>query len=63
MKLSVVGQMEMFIKFKTMKSTKVLKAIVCVDEGKEILVDLEMLMDWNIIPKCFPGQGEECEGG
>ena len=55
--------MDMFVKFKTMKSTKVLKAIVCVDEGKEILVDLEMLMDWNIIPKCFPGQGEECEGG
>ena len=37
-----------------MKFAKVLKAIVCADEGDEILIDLETLVDWNIIPKCFP---------
>ena len=51
MKLTVVGQTEMFIKFKTMK---VLRAIVCEDEANKILVDLETFVEWSIIPKCFP---------
>ena len=54
MKLSLVGQTEIFVCFRTMKPTKVLRAIVCADKGDEILVDLKMLVDWNIIPKCFP---------
>ena len=53
-KLSVVSQTEMFIRFKTMKSTYVLKAILCADKADEIQVDLEMLLDWGIIPKYFP---------
>ena len=52
MKLTVVGQTEMFIKFKTMKTTKFLRA--CEDEDNEILVDLETFVEWSIIPKCFP---------
>ena len=54
MKLSLVGQTEIFVCFRIMKPTKVLKAIVCADKGNEILVDPQTLVKWGIIPKCFP---------
>ena len=54
MQLAVIGQTEMFIKFKTMRNTKVLRGIVCEEEGDEILVDLDTLIKWSIIPKSFP---------
>ena len=44
----------MFIKFKTMMTTKTLRALVVADEGNEVLVDLEKLGDWGILPSCFP---------
>ena len=55
MNLTMVGHSEMFIKFKTIRNTKVLKVIVCEDEGNKILVVLEKLIEiqWIIIPKCF----------
>ena len=54
MKLSVVGQTEMFINFRTLKSTKKLRAIICADEGNEVLVYFETLIEWGIIPECLP---------
>ena len=53
LKFTVVGQIKMFIKFKIMKNTKVLRAIVCEEESNEILFDLDTFLEWNIIPKCF----------
>ena len=53
MRLTVVEQIEMFIKFNTMRNTKVHMAIVCEEEGNEILVDLDTPIEWNIVPKCF----------
>ena len=50
MRLTVVEQIEMFIKFNTMRNTKVHMAIVCEEEGNEILVDLDMPIEWNIVP-------------
>ena len=37
-----------------MRNTNFLRAIVSEDEGNKILVDLKTLIEWNIIPKCFP---------
>ena len=31
-----------------------LRALVVADEGDEVLVDLETLVDWGILPRCFP---------
>ena len=53
MKLSVVGQCHMFICFKEMKTTKEVRVIVVADEGGEILIGLETLIAWGIIPECF----------
>ena len=54
MKLSVVGQCHMYICFKEMKTTKDVRAIVVFDEGGEILIGMETLITWGIIPECFP---------
>ena len=43
--LTVVGQTSMFVKFKTMKTTKSLRALVVAEEGEEVLVDLESLVE------------------
>ena len=48
MKLSVVGQCP-----KTMKTTKIVRAIVVADEGEEVLIDMETLIQWGIIPVYF----------
>ena len=37
-----------------MKTTKEVRAIVVADEGGEILIGLETLIAWGIIPECFP---------
>ena len=44
----------MYICFKEMKTTKNVRAIVVADEGGEILIDMETLISWGIIPECFP---------
>ena len=44
----------MFINFCTIKKTKKLRALIVVDEGEEVLVDLETLVEWGILPECFP---------
>ena len=54
MKLSVVGQCHMYICFKEMKTTKDVMAIVVAEEGGEILIGMETLITWDIIPECFP---------
>ena len=44
----------MFVKFKAMRNTKNLRAILCEEAGDKILVDLDTLIQWSIILKCFP---------
>ena len=51
----------MYVKFKDMKNTKELRALVVAEEGQEVLVDLETLVDWGIIPDCFPLPMDENE--
>ena len=52
-RLTVVGQCHMFIHFKDMKSTKQVRAIVCADDGDEVIIGLQTLVEWGIIPECF----------
>ena len=51
--MTVIGQTEMFLNFKTLRNTKVLRAIVCEKAGDEIVVDLDTLIKCSIIPMCF----------
>ena len=44
----------MFLNFKAMRNTKNLRSIVCEEAGNEILVNLDTLIQWSIILKCFP---------
>ena len=37
-----------------MKKTKKLRALVVADEEEEVLVNLETLVDWGLLPDCFP---------
>ena len=53
MQMTVIGQTEMFFNFKTLRNTKVLRAIVCEKAGDEIVVDLDTLIQFSIIPMCF----------
>ena len=53
-RLTVVGQSHMFIHFKEMKNTKEVRTIVVADEGDEIIIGLQTLIEWGIIPECFP---------
>ena len=53
-RLTVVGQCHMFIRFKEMKNSKEVRAIVVADEGDEVIIGLDTLIQWGIIPECFP---------
>ena len=53
-RLTVVGQCLMFVCFRQQKTTKELRALVIAEEGNEVLVGLETLVDWGIVPECFP---------
>ena len=44
----------MFLHFKEMKTTKEVRTIVVADEGNEIIIGLQTLIDWGIFPDCFP---------
>ena len=53
-KLTVIGQCHMFVNFKQHKKIKELRALVIAEEGDEILVGLDTLVSWGIVPACFP---------
>ena len=44
----------MFVNFKQHKNIKELKALVIAEEGDEVLVGLDTLVSWGIVPTCFP---------
>ena len=54
MQLTVIVQTKFFVKFKGMRYTKMLRAIVCEEAVNYILVDLDSLMQWTIILNCVP---------
>ena len=52
--LSIIGQCPFFVKFDILKKANKVRALVCSDEGSEILIDLHSLIDWTILPHNFP---------
>ena len=53
-KLTLLGQTNMWIKFKNIKKTKEIVALVCKEESDESLIDLDSLQVMGIIYKDFP---------
>ena len=53
-KLTVLGQCQMLINFRQHKTIKELRALVIAEEGDEVLVGLDTLVNWGIVPTCFP---------
>ena len=52
--LTVIGQADFWVKFKSLREAKRVKALVCEEQGDEILVDLDSLIQWSIVHKDFP---------
>ena len=52
--LNIIGQCTFYVKFDILKKAKKMKALVCSDDGCEILIDLQSLIDWTILPPNFP---------
>ena len=52
--LTFIGQFTFFVKLIILKKAKKVRALVCSDEGCEILIDLQLLIDWTILPPNFP---------
>ena len=44
----------MFINFRQHKTVKDLRALVIAEDGGEVLVGLDSLVDWRIVSTCFP---------
>ena len=53
-KLTVLGQCQMFINFRQHKTIWELRALVIAEEGDEVLVGLDTLVNWGIVQTCFP---------
>lgn len=52
-KLTIIGEARFTVKFDMLQYPKVLTALICKEVGEEILVDLETLIKWTIIPADF----------
>ena len=59
--MKIVGQTEFWVKMKSMKKLKKVHALVAEEAGDEVLLDLDTLIDWSIIPKSFPLPMDENE--
>ena len=52
--MEVVGQCSFWVKFDNMKHQKKISGLVAEQAGQEILIDLDLLVEWTILPKDFP---------
>ena len=59
--MEIIGQMEFFTKFDSLKRIKKIRGLVTNDEGQEILLDEHTLREWSIIPPNFPEPMDERE--
>ena len=53
-KLTILGQINIWIKFNTLKKAQEIQSLVCKKESEESLVDLDSLQEMGIIHKDFP---------
>ena len=59
--LDIIGQCEMNVKIEGMKKVKRIHFLVANQSDDEILIDLATLVEWSILPKCFPMPMDEKE--
>ena len=52
--MKIVGQTDFWVKFDNLKHPKKIHALVAEEAGDEILIDLDLLVEWSILPKNFP---------
>ena len=52
--LTILGQTSFFVNFQTLREAKLVSALVIEEYGSEILVDLDSLIQWSIVPPDFP---------
>ena len=52
--LEIVGQTEMYVKMETMKKVKRVHPLIARQAHDKILLDLNTLIEWSILPKNFP---------
>ena len=48
--MSIIGQAIFWVKFDIMKNPKRMRVLICEEEGDEILIDVQSLVDWSILP-------------
>ena len=59
--LEIIGQCHINVKIEGMKNVKRMHCLVANQCDDEILIDLNTLMEWSILPKCFPMPMDENE--
>ena len=59
--MEIMGQVEFFAKFDSLKRIKKVRGLVSNETGEEILLDEHTLREWSIIPKNFPEPMDERE--
>ena len=59
--MKIVGQTEFWVKFDNLKHPKKIHALVAEEAGDEILIDLDLLVEWSILQKNFPMPMDEEE--
>ena len=52
--LTIIGQATIWIKFDIIRRHKKMRVLICEEEGDEILIDIQSLVEWSIIPPNFP---------
>ena len=52
--MTIIGQAVFWIKFDIMRNPKRMRVLICEEEGDEILIDVQSLVDWSILPPNFP---------
>ena len=60
--MEIIGQMEFFVKMGLLKKTKKVHALVAKNAGDEVLLDLDILIDWTILPPSFHNQWMKARG-
>ena len=52
--MEITGQTEMFVKMELLKQPKKVHALVAKNAGNAVLLNLNTLIDWTILPPNFP---------
>lgn len=59
--LTVLGQCSFFVNFQILREAKEVKALVIEEQGNEVLIDLDSLINWSIVAPNFPFPQQDSE--